>query len=340
MRFLTSTSATTTLLTSLLLTPAVSSPLSSTPAKSKTIFQFPNPTWIENISATRNGSLLVSLIGAPELHLVHPSTSPPTASLVHRFPGADSLLGITEYAPDVFAVITSNYSLTTGATIGSSSVWSVDLTPCTTATRKAGAGPLVRKIADLPTAQVLNGAAALNPHTVLLADSFAGTVVALDVRTGSYATALDDESLKPTGTGPVIIGVNGLKVRDGYLYYTNTLHGTFSRVKVHPVTGKAVGPFTQIAAFAVPDDFAFARDGTAYVARPLANEVVAVKGSAGVVRTVVGNLNSSAVAGVTSVTVGRGKGDAGVVYVGTNGGLSGPVNGTFTEGGKVVGIWV
>lgn len=318
--------------TLLLLAPALAAP-SHNPSTllAKTVYQFPNPTWIENIHSLSNGSILVSIISRPaaELHIVHPTTS--TSNLVHAFPGAESLAGIAEYQPNVFAVVVGNYSLTTGAVAGTWSVWSVDLS-CTEKTR----GAVVKKLASVPT--FFNGAVALNSHTVLLAASSNGNVWALDTRTGKYSVVLDDESMKPTGTGPIVIGVNGLKMHKGYLYYTNTLHNSLSRVRVDSRTGHAVGPFEEVTGhLSIPDDFDFEGD-VVYQAQPLDNDIVKVSPK-GVVSHVAGNLNSSLVAGVTSIAVGKGKAK-GIVFAGTNGGLSGPVNGTFVEGGKVVGLWV
>jgi hypothetical protein len=320
----------------LLLIPALAAPSIKQPTV-KTIYQFPNPTWVENIHSLSNGSVLVSIVAsAPaELHIVHPSLSsaPGTSNLVHAFTGSNTISGIAEYRPNVFSLIVGNYNLSTGAENGSWSVWSADLS-----SKVPGAKAKVKKIADVPSATFFNGAAALNPYTVLLAASYDGNVWAIDTRTGKTAVVLDDESMKATGTGPVKIGVNGLKIHNGYLYYTNSIQNTFNRVKVDPVTGHAIGPFENVAEnLYIPDDFDFERD-VAYVAQPLLNEIRKVD-KKGVATLVVGGLNDTTVAGVTSVAAGRGKA-RGVVFAGTNGGLSGPVNGTFTEGGMVVGIWV
>lgn len=320
----------------LLLTPAIAAP-SPKHLTARTIYQFPNPTWVENIHSLSNGSVLASILARPtaELHIVHPSFSsaPGTSNLVHAFPGVNSVSGITEYRPDVFAIITGNYNLSTGAEKGTYSVWSVDLS-C----KDSGAKATVKKIADIPSGSFFNGAAALNSHTVLLAASYDGNVWAVDTRTGKTAVVLDDDSMKATATGQIVIGVNGLKMHNGYLYYTNSNQNTLNRVQVHPVTGHALGPFGKVSDHPyVPDDFDFKGD-VAYVAQPFWNEVLKVDGK-GVVSHVVGGLNETTVAGVTSLAVGRGKARD-VVFAGTSGGLSWPVNGTFTEGGKVVQIWI
>lgn len=299
----------------------------------RTIYQFPNPTWLENIFATSNGSLLTSTLGGlPELHLITPSpSSPATASLLYTFPGADSVFSITELSPNIFAVITGNYSTSSGPVIGSSSVWTVDLTYTKSPKSK------FHKVADLETTQLLNGAAALNPHTVLLADSFAGNVVAIDVRSGRYDVVIEDKSLAADFNYSLPIGVNGLKVVGGYLYYSNTVQGTVNRVKVDTHTGRPVGAFQRIANVTQPDDLAVVDDGTVVQARPIANVVDRVLLN-GTVTRLAGGLNDSTVAGVTSVTLGRAWWDRSTAYVATNGGLSGPVNGTFVEGGKVVAL--
>ena len=310
------------------------------PALTKTVYQFPNTTWIENIATTRNGSLLVSVLGrasGAELYLINPFSDSPIATLVEAIQGADSAFGITELSEDVFAVITSTYDLTNGPSVGSSSVWTVDLSPRTNG--EVGV-PAVKKIADIKIAQFLNGAVALNPTTVLLADSFGGNVVALDISTGKYGVVLKDASMLPDGTGPVPIGVNGLKVRDGYLYYSNTIQNSLSRVKIDKKTGKPLSKFERITSgLSTPDDFSLLPSGSVILAEPLSNTVVKVSAK-GVVTPIAGSLDSSLVAGVTSVSLGRTSRDKGVAYVVTNGGLSGRANGTEVEGGKVIGIWL
>jgi len=329
----------TLLVSLLLLIPVLSSPSPISPV-TKTIYQFSNPTWVENIAATHNGSLLVSLLAktsGAELHLVNPFTSPTTATLIKAFPNSDSAFGITELSEDIFAIITGFSDLMKGPTVGSSSVWTVGLSPYGTGKEAA---PIVKKIAKIKKAQFLNGAAALNSATILLADSYAGNVVALDTYTGQYSVVLSDASMSLNGSGPVPIGINGLKMHDGYLYYSNTVQGTLNRVKVNPVTGCAISKFECItSSLSTPDDFAIDTDGSTILAEVPDNRVVKVSVK-GVVTPVAGNQNSSLVAGVTSVTLGRTRKDRGVVYVGTNGGLARPVNGTGVEGGKVMGIWL
>jgi hypothetical protein len=133
----------------------------------RVVHEFPNPTWLENMAATRNGSLLTGVLSeTAALHLIDPFASPSSPrngtygnvgnvdTLLHTFPSANSVFGISELEPDVFAVATGYYSATTGPTLNSSSLWSIDLSPLSSALP-----PVVKKIVDLKDAKVANGIA-------------------------------------------------------------------------------------------------------------------------------------------------------------------------------------
>ncbi|KAH7117048.1 hypothetical protein B0J11DRAFT_108153 [Dendryphion nanum] len=294
----------------------------------KTIYQFPNTTWLENIYATRNGSLLTGIIGVPELYLIDPSKTPATSNLVFTFPNVSAVFGIAELVPDTFAVAVGNFSVATGKG-GGFSVWNIDL-------RRKTIGPTARKVTDIQNAQLLNGMISLNDRNLMIADSGAGHVVKLDVMTGKYGILIDHPSMKPVPGAALKIGINGIKIRNQYLYWTNTFQNTVSRVKIDR-DGKAVGTFETISNnVSIPDDFALTEDGSIIVARPFANVVDRVTPD-GKIDTIAGSVNSSDVAGSTAVALGRTAKDRGVAYISTNGGQSSPVNGTI-EGGKIVAI--
>lgn len=296
----------------------------------RTVYQFPNPTWLENIETTRNGSFLVTVIGRPEVHIVHPQSNPPTSSLVAAFPAANAVLGITELDPNIFAVATGNVTSSNAPVIGSFAIWSINLRNDT---------PKVKKIADLPHVDMVNGLEALNHHTLLIADSWAGNIVKLDTKTAKYNVALSDATLAPDFSGPPLpLGVNGVKVHKGYVYYSNTAQRLVGRVRIDS-KGNARGPFTTLASgtsISVPDDLAVAEDGSVYVAGPLA----APQGDTlqhitldGKVTTIA---SDGAVAGATAARFGRSKNDSDVVYLSTMGGFG--ADGSPKEGGRVVAV--
>ncbi|KAJ4356003.1 uncharacterized protein N0V89_004029 [Didymosphaeria variabile] len=304
--------------------------------QTRTVFQFPKPTWLENIATTRTGHLLTGVLNkAPaELHIVDPfgtyEASSANATLLHSFPGVNTVFGISEYAPDLFAVATGDYSPSTGATKGTYAVWTVDISrPDDTK---------VHKIADLPNIEVINGLAALNKDAILLADSFAGTVVRLDVKTGRSHTVINDGSTAFAAP----LGVNGLKVLHATnpptLYYTNSgLNATFS-APIHPTTGKLDGNVSMLASNeSVPDDLAVTDDETMFFAKPYAGTLTRAKAGEKAV-VVAGSVGSLELGGVTSATLGRSYKDRGVVYVATMGGFN--ADGSYAEGGKIVAVEV
>ncbi|KID78685.1 quinoprotein amine dehydrogenase beta chain-like protein, partial [Metarhizium majus ARSEF 297] len=85
------------------------------------------------------------------------------------------------------------------------------------------------------------------------------------------------------------------------------------------------------------DDFVLDNQGNAYIAANPENDVVRVDQD-GVTEVLAGHLNSTLVPGPTSAWLGKAQGSRGkqVLYVATSGGRAGPINGTYTEGGKLL----
>jgi hypothetical protein len=300
----------------------------------KKVFQFAFPTWVENIAVRANGDLLVTLLpvtplAAAELRLVDPSANPPTSKLIYSFNGTNitGLLGIAELEHDVFAFVAGTIPQT--ATPGVYSIWKADL-------RREPA--TVSKIADVSSGQLLNGLAKLNEHALLIGDSMAGNVVKLDLKTGKSISVLEDASMKSaTVNGAFMSGVNGLKVQDPYVYYTNSALASLHRVRIDCGTGRATGPFETLATdMPSADDFALQKDSTAFVAVGSGNVIEEVTAS-GAQSVFAGGLNSSAIPGPTAAALGRGAGRD-VLYVVTNGAIKNKVNGTFVEGGSVIAV--
>jgi hypothetical protein len=295
------------------------------------IFQFPNHTWIENIAIRRNGQILADILDRPELYQIDPLSNPTTSKLIHRFDQyAGGLLGISELEEDQFAIILGNYSIKDGPTPGSFAIWEVDF---------RNLKPAIKKIADISPAHMLNGMASLNSDVLLMADSKLGVIFRLDIKTREYSIVIDDDSMKPKPNKlKLTIGVNGLKVKNGYLYYTNTFLGSLMRVPVHNITGKALGPVEIVGPTEwIADDIVVTDDETTYVAGSVSNVVTKVSRYSRS-ELIAGNENSSIVAGATAVVLGRTDSDRNVLYVSDNGGMAAPVNGTFVEGGKIVAI--
>ncbi|KAK9437114.1 hypothetical protein VB005_11932 [Metarhizium brunneum] len=298
------------------------------------VYQFAKGTWLENIAERTNGDLLVTLVDRPELYQID-HRNPVNATLVHKFPGYTSLLGISETSPDVFAIITEKSNISAEGRTGSCAIWTVSF--------DGDKRAQVSKITDVPEANFLNGMTTLDAKAgkILVSDSGRGLVLRVDIPYANYTTVLDNETFKPIPNASIPFGVNGIRVHNGYLYYTNTLASIYGRVKINLDTGEAVAPFETISSDILGDDFAIDRQGNAYIAANSKNEVVRVS-RRGRTKVIAGSLNSTLVPGPTSAIFGKLPSSSGkqVLYVTTAGGLTGPINGTYVEGGKIIALEV
>ncbi|KAF7975421.1 hypothetical protein HWV62_9537 [Athelia sp. TMB] len=276
----------------------------------ETVGLFPNGTWLENAAVRSNGQLLVTLLSSPQVYQVDPFISQ-QPQLVQTIPDAEGLLGIGEVEEDVFAVVAGNLSLATVvSTVGSYSIWKVDV--------HDSQNPTSSKVVDIPAAQFLNGLAVLDTNgSVLVSDSGAGVVYRVDTNTGEYQIVLEDPLMKPAAGG-VQLGINGIQIQNGYLYFTSSTQGLFARVAIHP-NGTAAGSIEVVASLGgFGDDFALDRAGDAYIGTNPDDTLIKVT-PAGEVTLIAGSINSTALAGATSTHFGRTAADESILYVTTSG---------------------
>ncbi|KAF7547853.1 hypothetical protein G7Z17_g7438 [Cylindrodendrum hubeiense] len=303
-------------------------------ASVKTIFQLSSqPTWFENISIRSNGAVLATRLDVPEVWAIDPATS--TGSSLIRLPLAEddptnALTGICELSPDIFAIGAGVYDMAggTGPKPGSFSVWLADLT---------GDKPRVSKVADTPEIVMINGMATWDEQTALVTDCLSGKIYKLDISSGSYSIALEDETMTTPPNAPFPICINGIKVHrtpaQAYVYYTTTTRQSVYRL---PVTSalESAGPAETLASGLLPDDLAVAQDGTVYVCTNTTNTVVRIPPGGGEAVTIAGGESEMAVAGSTSCVFGEGEK---VLYVATAGGIMAPVDGK-SEPAKIVEV--
>ncbi|TFB01464.1 hypothetical protein CCMA1212_006878 [Trichoderma ghanense] len=315
-----------------------------------TLFEFPNPSYIENLAVRSNGQILISDLSTSQLTLFDPSPSGPKKPVfVHDFTESLALAGIAEYEPDVFAVITGNFSFTSDVpSAGTWIVWSLDLRGADISSKHGQLGltlpPVVKKIAHVEPANFLNGISVLSQseQTLLISDVSGGVIWSLDIKTGHYEVAINNTytQLYPAPRFSVS-GVDGVHVRGGSVYFTNFGNGTFNKMPIHS-DGTPAGPVTTIAhnhwPFHEYDDFTFDCDGNAFVVTGGANtiEMISADGKRKVV--IAGGLNSTAIAEPTSCAFGRGPHDKNILYVVTAGGLETPVDGDVVIGGQLVAV--
>lgn len=313
----------------------------------QTIYQFPENTYVENLAVRANGQILLDVFTSPQLWLVDPHV-PGEAVLVHEFPDALGITGITEYEDDVFAVLAGNFSFSTGeCTKGSWSIWSVDLGGAvinSTASLTASP-PKISKLADVPAATCLNGIDLLSGGAkkfLMAGDIRLGEIYAVDIETGASAATINNTQTVPAVTyGFGSTSTDGVRVRGSDLYFSNVGQGTLVKVPLNPDDGTPTGPAQTIAQSLSSqdqwDDFAIDCDGNVYMTTGGSNTIQRITPQ-GNVAIVAGNLNSTAIAEPSSARFGRRPDDSNVLYVTTAGGMVAPINGDTVVGAQVLAI--
>lgn len=314
----------------------------------QTIYEFPKDNYIENLAVRANGQILVNPLTLPQLWLVDPYL-PGQGFVVHNFTEILGLSGIVEYRPDVFAVLTGNFSTDTGDPgAGTWVLWSIDLggVIVTSNASTIEQPPKVSKIAAIPEATFLNGLSVLpggEKQHLIAGDVKTGEIYSVDIDTGEYGVVINN-----TYTSPGLVydfgnsSTDGMKVRDdGVLYFSNIGQGTLVSVPLNETNGRPAGDFKTVAATLTSedqwDDFTLDCEGSVWMSTGGANTVQRISRD-GKVEIMAGGLNSTAIAEPTSTKFGRREDDADVLYVTTAGGEVTPVDGSITIGGQVVAI--
>jgi hypothetical protein len=302
------------------------------PLPARTVAQLDTvPTWLENIAVRANGDLLVTqLAPAPVLYTIrNPASKNATLEPIYewRESNVTDILGITETIPDTFNIITGNATTDALGYAGTFSVW-----------------------ANIPEAMFLNGIVPMpgRPEIVFIADSQFGLLFRLDTHTGKHEIIAQGPEFDPypaLQNKTVGFGINGVKIRDGYLYFSNSNLVKIFRIpltKDGNIAQKGKAPielYVDLNAAAIfVDDFIFSDDGTLWAASNYGNTIVAVSLDGKRVQTVAGAITQLTLAGSTAAAFGRARYDKNILYVCTAGGLGEPVNGTMVEPGKVEAI--
>jgi hypothetical protein len=141
---------------------------------------------------------------------------------------------------------------------------------------------------------------------------------------------------------PFPIGINGIHIHNGYLYWTNSFATTIYRLAIdglgHAIPGAQVETVAKLNTVFLDDLTTGPLDGdTVWVTSDLGNTVIAVQPDGSNV-VVDGSKNQLSFAGTTACAFGKSARDYEILYVTTNGGLASPVNGTLTEGGSVIAV--
>jgi hypothetical protein len=290
------------------------------------LYSFGNSTWAENLAVRANGQILVSRLDTPEVLQVDP-TGVKAPIIVASWDPATYMgcLGISETTLDKFYVVVSGFVNDSFVlTSGVNSVWEIDMTRFTysTSTGKVASNATVSKLADITTSDFLNGLTTLSNTSVLAADSYNGWVYRVDTQTGHYMVAVNDTKMKFNSipNPPINIGVNGIKIHDGYLYWTNTAVGSLNRIRITD-KGVPLGK-SEVVVNNVPkaDDFVFKKDGVAFIAQNQMDELSVVYPEWSAAKVIAGSNTSTVLAGVSAGKFGRLPTDENILYLTTSGG--------------------
>lgn len=283
------------------------------------LYQYPPLPYqnIESVVVRSNGKLLLTLVTGARLVELDPSNPVPIdlATVV----GPQSIIGIAEVSHDVFVVSAGNFSFGpqvvggVAGVPGTGAVYSIDLN---------GPTAKVSLVTNIPESGALNGVAAVDKDTVLIADSGLGAVWRVNVKTGAYSTALSAPEFAPTAEFQ--LGINGIKIPEkGVLLYTNSAQATYGVVYIDEDDSSARGG-VQVVATAPNgtrfDDFDVSKkQEKVYIASP-PNAVYTVSEN-GEVELIAGGGEDETFLGPTSAALSK---DGCTLYV-TTGGAGGPM---------------
>ncbi|KAJ5732638.1 hypothetical protein N7493_004119 [Penicillium malachiteum] len=300
------------------------------------LYSFGNGTWAENLAIRANGQILLSRLDTPEVLQLDPQgLRDPITIASWNASTYMGCLGISETTPDMFYVVTSgfvddSFVLTSGV----NSIWEIDMSTfaVSESTGRVLSNATVSKLVDVKTSDFLNGMTTLSDNTVLVADAYNGWVYRVNTRTGAYSVAINDIKMKfdSIPDPPTNIGVNGIKLHEGYLYWSNTAVGTLNRVRISS-NGSRLGD-SEVVVNNVPkaDDFIFKSDNVAFIAQNQMDELSVYYPWATEAEVIAGSNISTLLAGVSAGKFGRLPSDSHILYLTTSGAEGLPINGTVT----------
>lgn len=229
-------------------------------------------------------------------------------------PGATALTGFARVGADKYAVaggVRGSYQYT------NETIYTIDFS--------ADAKGTVAIAAKVPDAVLLNGLAALSgADAILITDSRLACLWRVDLATGASEKVFESADLAAPAGVSVPIGANGLKIRAGYAYLTNTATGVFGRVPIDAASGKVTGEFETVAVVPTAtswDDFDMLADDGEVLACQSPNSVVYVSAAGDVTTAAGADAAEPKVLGCSSVIVVAGDGTVGqrTAYVATKG---------------------
>ena len=184
----------------------------------KQLYQFPNATFIENVAFAPDGDLILNTFDQGRIYSLDVRSEEPEPRILVEVNEFESVTGITEIAPGVFAITGGLYDGESSLIKGSCKVATFDMKNC------AGKGPVATISASIPETEMLNGLVALphKPYIVLSADSIGGRIFRINTITGEFDVAFEDKKLGFNPSLGIPLGINGIHIYKSFLYFTNS----------------------------------------------------------------------------------------------------------------------
>lgn len=227
-------------------------------------------TWVENLLVRPSGRILATVYTPlPEIYEIDPHSR--QTSLVATLPGVSNLLGIAEGPrSETVYVVGEDFPVTTLEGVkGSNSIYELDLRDfdASHGSRKAG----VKLALRVANATALNGLAPVNAaeRTYVATDFGAGSIYLLNLMTGQSKVIVENEwTEKQAGAAG---GADGIKVKDGYIYWTTFSANVFARIPIDDSGTPTGAPEELVDIFS--DDFCFGPQREAYLTMPGQNSI-------------------------------------------------------------------
>ena len=275
-------------------------------APTRTLAEFARGTFLENIAIDGRGVLFVNSYLEGKVYRIDPAGGRSEWSTV------DGTIAGIALNPDGSAIVSG---------------WIKGKEPAVFRVSASGRSEVLVR---LEGGQFPNGVLRLAADRFLVADSYRGVIWEIDAARRSASIWLEDELLARASPDNPTPAVNGIKLRGGALYASNTARQLL--VKVPVVAGKAGKPEVVLSSIGL-DDFDFDAAGNLYGATHVYNSLVRVDPQQKV--TVLAGLQQG-MAGSTAVAV-KATTTGLQAYVVTNGGMSMPPAGGV-QTGKVLRV--
>lgn len=209
---------------------------------------FPLGPEVENLALRPSGSALATVYTFPHIYEVDVAEYS-IPRLLHTFHDTNGACGITASSePDVYFVLTGNFSFETfNPEPESYAIHRLSFDKCGKA--------VVKELSPLAIAQPNGMINVPNTPFVLIADSRGGFVYRFNIETLQLTTYFDDPLLKPKPIQGVVFGVNGVKLSNGFLYFSNTNRQIVARIKATGTEKRLEGSPDIVAVRTPVDDF-------------------------------------------------------------------------------------